>query len=190
MPPTLTCTRIFWRIGSSLGSARVPRADSRVARESSDAVDETSAATRERRVCSPRHKNTTFRPRRTSCGQGFHALFAATHEVPAQCKRRVKKNFKFFNPNSEVGMGSARVARASSGVAPELLSHTTSGLLGATKFVGRCFRRDAENHTPEACAPQNAPSLPSPTSEFGFKTRFSEAKKLPWRCNDDVEGSF
>ena len=33
-----------------------------------------------------------------------------------------------FNPNSEAGMGSARVSRASSGVAPELWSFTISNI--------------------------------------------------------------
>ena len=37
------------------------------------------------------------------------------------------------------------------------------------KFVERFFRRDAENHTPEACAPRTALSCPSSTSEIGFK---------------------
>src|ERR1017187_4206327 len=65
-------------------------------------------------------------------------------------------------------MGSARVPRASSGVAPELSSHTLPGISGREKFAGRCFRRDAENHTPEACAPRDTPLRPFSTSEFGF----------------------
>jgi hypothetical protein len=56
--------------------------------------------------------------------------------------------------NLETKMGSARVPRASSGVAPELLPPATRKFSSAENFVERCFRRDAENHTPEACAPQ------------------------------------
>jgi len=56
--------------------------------------------------------------------------------------------------NFETRMGSARVPRASSGVAPELLSPAIPGLSSAEKSEGLCFRRGAENHTPEACAPQ------------------------------------
>src|ERR1039458_1033375 len=66
-------------------------------------------------------------------------------------------------------MGSARVPRASSGVAPELLPHTLPGISRREKFAGRCFRRDAENHTPEACAPRNTPLRPFSISEFGLK---------------------
>jgi F1F0 ATPase subunit 2 len=56
--------------------------------------------------------------------------------------------------NLETKMGSARVPRASSGVAPELLPPEVSKISRAENFVERCFRRDAENHTPEARAPQ------------------------------------
>ncbi len=56
--------------------------------------------------------------------------------------------------NLETKMGSARVPRASSGVAPELLPPATTKFSSAENFVERCFRRDAENHTPEAYAPQ------------------------------------
>src|ERR1035437_4597152 len=66
-------------------------------------------------------------------------------------------------------IGSARVPRASSGVAPELLSHTLPGISGAKKFARRIFRRDAEKHVPEARAPQNAPPNPPSISEFGLK---------------------
>ena len=73
-----------------------------------------------------------------------------------------------LSPNSGIGMGSARVPRASSGVAPELPSHTLAGISRREKFAGRCFRRDAENHTPEACAPRDIPLRPFSTSEFGL----------------------
>ena len=66
-------------------------------------------------------------------------------------------------------MGSARLRRASSGVAPELSFHTIFGIPGAKKFAGRCFRRDAENHMPEACAPQTSPLLPYLMAVFGLK---------------------
>ncbi len=56
--------------------------------------------------------------------------------------------------NFEKKIGSARVSRASSGVAPELLPPAMSKISRAENFVERCFRRDAENHTPEARAPQ------------------------------------
>jgi hypothetical protein len=50
-------------------------------------------------------------------------------------------------------------------------------------FVARCFRRDAKNHTPEACAPENTPSCPSSIPEFGIKARFpvpaSPKTKIP-----------
>ena len=52
-------------------------------------------------------------------------------------------------------MGSARLPRASAGVAPELSSHHLPAIGGGKKLAGRSFRRDAENHTPEACAPRN-----------------------------------
>ena len=74
----------------------------------------------------------------------------------------------------------SRRPRASSGVAPELLSHTIPGISGAKKFAGRCFRRDAENHTPasgskttarrEACAPHWFLPRPFPISDFGINT--------------------
>ena len=73
-----------------------------------------------------------------------------------------------MNPNAENAIGSARLWRASSGVAPEVSSHTILGLSRARNFVRRGFRRDAENHTPEARAPQNGPPFPPPTSEFGM----------------------
>ena len=61
--------------------------------------------------------------------------------------------------------GSARVPRARSGVAPELRrSNQNSGEV--EKFVGRNFRRDAENHTPEACATKNLPARLVSISEF------------------------
>ncbi len=65
-----------------------------------------------------------------------------------------------WNQDSKIGMGSARVSRASSGVAPELSSPhsnlSTAGrkFVAEKKFVARSFRRDAENDTPEACAPR------------------------------------
>ena len=74
-----------------------------------------------------------------------------------------------FSPNSEIGLGSARVPRASSGVAPALSSLTIFEILSEEKFVDRRFRRDAENHTPEACAPRNATSPRYSIPEFGLK---------------------
>jgi hypothetical protein len=47
---------------------------------------------------------------------------------------------------------------------------TIPGISGAKKFAGRGFRRDAENHPPEACAPRNAPARPSSISEFGLNS--------------------
>ena len=73
-----------------------------------------------------------------------------------------------FSPNSEAGMGSARVPRASSGVAPELSSPISLGFSGGEKFAGQGFRRDAENHTPEAWAPRNTSCRPFSISDFGF----------------------
>jgi hypothetical protein len=63
--------------------------------------------------------------------------------------------------------GSAHVPRASSGVAPELSSTMLAGIAATEKFVGRGFRRDAENHTPEAHAPRNPRLHPLSISEFG-----------------------
>ncbi len=48
-------------------------------------------------------------------------------------------------------MASARVPRAESGVAPD---SDESKILSGDKLVKRNFQRDAENNTPEACAPQ------------------------------------
>ena len=56
-----------------------------------------------------------------------------------------------FNPDSE--MGSARVPRVSSGVTPELTTAIVSKLSDGEQLAERGFRRDAENHTPEAYAP-------------------------------------
>jgi L-fuconolactonase len=64
-----------------------------------------------------------------------------------------------LNANPETGPGRARVSRASPGVAPELSSHTIPVLDRTKNFVGRRFRRDAENHMPEACAPQSQSQL-------------------------------
>ncbi len=75
-----------------------------------------------------------------------------------------------MNPKSEIRMGSARVARARSGVAPELSSTQSNRWAGEEKFVRRSFRRDAENHTPEAYAPQVTTERTAPSSEFGMKT--------------------
>ena len=69
--------------------------------------------------------------------------------------------------NLETRMGSARVPRASSGVAPEFLSPAIPGLSSAEKSEGLCFRRRAENHTPEACAPQPLEHHGSPAMEAG-----------------------
>ena len=54
------------------------------------------------------------------------------------------------------GLGSARVPRASSGVAPELSSSIISGISTAKNFAGRGFWRDAKNHTRDACAPRHS----------------------------------
>jgi hypothetical protein len=68
-----------------------------------------------------------------------------------------------LSPNSEAGMGSARVPQAGLGVAPELWPPTISGIPGGKKFAGRGFRRAAENHAPGADAPQR----PQPGREPG-----------------------
>ena len=67
--------------------------------------------------------------------------------------------------------GSARVPRASSGVAPELASPHLPGIMGGEKLVEPGFRRDAENHTPEARAPRNPKVRPMSVSQFGSKCR-------------------
>src|ERR1017187_109015 len=67
--------------------------------------------------------------------------------------------------------GSARVPRASSGVAPELASPHLPGIMGGEKLVEPGFRRDAENHTPEARAPRNPRVRPMSVSQFGSKCR-------------------
>ena len=77
-------------------------------------------------------------------------------------------NHPWVSPNSEIGMGRARVSRASSGVAPELSSHTLSGVAGRKKWAGQSFRRDAENHPSEAYAPGPEGRHPVATSEFGI----------------------
>jgi hypothetical protein len=73
-----------------------------------------------------------------------------------------------LNPTAKVKMGSARLWRASSGVPPELSSHHLPEAGGVRKCAGRSFRRDAENHTPEACAPRNVAWRPVSISEFGL----------------------
>ena len=74
-----------------------------------------------------------------------------------------------LNPNSAVEMGSARLRRASSGVVPELSPHHLPSICGGKKFAGRSFRRDAENHTPEACAPRDFGLCSVSTLEIGKK---------------------
>ena len=71
------------------------------------------------------------------------------------------------DPKTDVGIGSACLRRASSGVAPELSSHTIFDLARARNFGRRGFRRDAENHTPEARAPRYWPTFLRPSSEVG-----------------------
>jgi hypothetical protein len=101
-----------------------------------------------------------------------------------------------LNPNFELEMGSARVPRASSGVAPEQLSHMLWGFPGGTKFGAWLFRRDAEKHTPEAYAPQNWTGRPPPPSEFGVNEALGHhqssklanafAPSVPFRGNANV----
>jgi hypothetical protein len=76
-----------------------------------------------------------------------------------------------LNPNSAVEMGSARLRRASSGVVPELSPHHLPSICGGKKFAGRSFRRDAENHTPEACAPRDFGLRSISNAEFGLSGR-------------------
>ena len=58
--------------------------------------------------------------------------------------------------------------RTGLGGTPRPSSHTIFKTCPGKKFVGRCFRRDAENNTPEAGAPyKSPPSIAEPTSEFG-----------------------
>jgi hypothetical protein len=73
-----------------------------------------------------------------------------------------------FNPEFRNETGSARVPRASSGVAPELSPPILSEISSGEKFVERGFRRDAENHTPEAYAPPKPPTPLLPIPEFGL----------------------
>ena len=81
-----------------------------------------------------------------------------------------------FNPELRNRNGSARVPRARSGVAPEL-RRSNQNLGEVEKFVGRNFRRDAENHTPEACATKNLPARLVSISELGLNPR-----RLPVSC--------
>ena len=46
------------------------------------------------------------------------------------------------------------------------------GIFGARKSGAHCFRRDAENHPPEACAPRNTTAPPVAILEFGFNQSF------------------
>ena len=89
------------------------------------------------------------------------------HKVRTSCAASIAIAGGFI-PNSDVGIGSACLWRASSGVAPELSSHTIFELPRAWNFVRRGFRRDAENHTPEARAPRYGPTFLRPTPEVGF----------------------
>ncbi len=93
-----------------------------------------------------------------------------------------------LNPNSETGMGSAPVSRASSGVPPELCSHQLSPGPGGEKSVGRAFRRDAKKHTPEACAPLDGSSSLVPTSEFGLNPNLNPSPTAPI-APSSVQGS-
>jgi hypothetical protein len=76
--------------------------------------------------------------------------------------------------------GRARVSRADSGVPPGLSLHHLLGTDGIRKFAGRGFRRDAENHTPEACAP---PELGSAANfDFGVRVECSGTRKVGSAC--------
>ena len=105
------------------------------------------------RLCSNRkHRDGANRPPMTNreCGTNRWLFFLAG-----------------INPNSEIGMV-AHAARVPVWAArPNLRSHSLSNF-GARKFVGRDFRRAAENRTPAACAPQAAAPHSTSTSEFGI----------------------
>ena len=75
----------------------------------------------------------------------------------------------------EIEKGSARVPRAESGVAPDSSKTQTS----AEKLVEQGFRRDAENHTPEACAPQII-DLTRPWKRAKYKDLIREKAGADW----------
>src|ERR1039458_7765700 len=56
------------------------------------------------------------------------AVVSVKDIIPRRRTQVNQGNKAGFNPNSETGMGSARVPRASSGVAPELTSNTLPGI--------------------------------------------------------------
>ena len=74
-----------------------------------------------------------------------------------------------LDPERRVRKVTARLRHASSGVAPGLSSHHFPGFPGAGNLESRSFRRDAENHTPEAYAPQSLPIFRRSTLEFGLR---------------------
>jgi hypothetical protein len=96
--------------------------------------------------------------------------FATIPSSCSACRPDILRWSQIAPIGSEKENGSARVTRASSGVAPGLLTHLLPGFYGGKKFVEQRFRRDAENHTPEAYAPLTLPSRPLPISQFGFNT--------------------
>jgi len=72
---------------------------------------------------------------------------------------------------------SARIPRASSGVAPELSTHHL--IICRRQKMGGTISARRENHTPEACAPKSSPMRPVPPSEFGLKL-FRPAFSFEW----------
>jgi hypothetical protein len=84
-------------------------------------------------------------------------------------------------------MGSTCVARVSSGVAPELSAHHQPAICRAETLVERSFRRDAENHTPEAYAPRDSQLRPFSIPKFGVNRGVADAAKKNYRARNSLK---
>ena len=82
-----------------------------------------------------------------------------------------------LNPKSKIGMG-AHASRVRVQASRLNFQHTNQKLGGVENFVGRNFRRDAENHTPEACATKNLPARLVSIFGLGLKAIWPNPKGI------------
>ena len=89
------------------------------------------------------------------------------------------------NRNGERARPACRFGR----LAQTIVTHLSSPFPRARMFVGRGFRRAAENHTPAAYAPRAVTPDTTSTSEFEFKARSLSGKSLlsPASRGEEVE---
>ena len=98
-----------------------------------------------------------------------------------------------LNPNSEIGIGSARVSRASSGVAPELSSPHSVGRCGREELCGTKFSaRRRKPHAGGVCS-RTEGRLPVSTSAFGLKgdcpPTLGHAEQSPFQAASETDAT-